>query len=62
MQKVDSDYSTNVSRRNSEKMSDDNGSVAETGNDKLRQAKANLSDDIGYVAAGSRRASKYDLY
>ena len=32
------------------------------GSEKLRQAKANLSDDLAYVQAGSRRASKYDLY
>ena len=75
MQKVDSDYSTNASRRNSEisriddrvgqetkKLSNKIDSAAESGSEKLRQAKTNLSDDIGYVAAGSRRASKYDLY
>ena len=32
------------------------------GNAKLNQAKSNLSDDLAYVQAGARRASKYDLY
>ena len=37
-------------------------SASQDGSEKLRQAKANLSDDLAYVQAGSRRASKYDLY
>ena len=75
MQKVDSDYSTNMSRRNSEispldnrleeqrkTLSDDIGSVARTGNNKLKKARDDLSEGLNYAAAGVRRASKYDLY
>ena len=36
--------------------------TAQDGNDKMAQAKANLADDLAYVKAGARRASKYDLY
>lgn len=38
------------------------GKTAQDGSDKLAQAKANLADDLSYVQAGARRASKYDLY
>ena len=37
-------------------------SNVQEGNDKFKQAKSNLSDDLAYVQAGARRASKYDLY
>ena len=36
--------------------------TAQDGSDKMAQAKANLADDLAYVKAGARRASKYDLY
>ena len=36
--------------------------AAQDGSNKMAQAKANLADDLAYVKAGSRRASKYDLY
>ena len=36
--------------------------AAQDGSNKLEQAKANLADDLSYVQAGARRASKYDLY
>ena len=44
------------------KASDNVESTTQEGNEKLRQAKSNLSDDLAYVQAGARRASKYDLY
>ena len=45
-----------------QRLSQDIDTTAQDGSEKLRQAKANLSDDLAYVQAGSRRASKYDLY
>ena len=44
------------------KVSENVDSSVQDGNEKLKQAKANLSDDLAYVQAGARRASKYDLY
>ena len=44
------------------KAMDDIDKTAQDGSDKLAQAKANLNDDLAYVQAGARRASKYDLY
>ena len=65
MQKVDGDYAStqgNPSRRNSEAPTRSEDGRGQDGSEILRQAKANLSDDLAYVQAGSRRASKYDLY
>ena len=62
---MDGDYAStqgNPSRRNSEAPTRSEDERGQDGSEILRQAKANLSDDLAYVQAGSRRASKYDLY